>query len=268
MIIKEQGKCICTDRVGYYIGGTVITTADAPHPGLIGKLIEVRDGEDKITSEKGQEFLCHLSPSILPHEADVPNEEYSVLSSKMVEPITLSRQVMYAVPLYELREAWVINGKNGVREYLFAYSQDARLKLRLLAQERRIAWFDAWRNEPDFEEDSTDISYTCSISGDHVNNHYTIGIAKREVELSQRIVSQIGSIDRELAAKEDLETAFTDNEAFGDVTDAELEQIFMTDHVRARINAQLGDPYRHLYWAAVDEVANEFLADVRDKEAQ
>ena len=68
MIINQPGAEFFFEDVCYKIGDRIVGTDASEYQGLLGSIIEIRDGEDKETENETPDIYCSFDAPVLPYD--------------------------------------------------------------------------------------------------------------------------------------------------------------------------------------------------------
>lgn len=96
MILSRYGEKFVYDGVEYVIGEPIIGTGESEYEGLIGCIIEIRDGDDKETENDTPDFYCSFEPPVHSDEIKRLEKIFSDLygESKVLHDINLDMVIM------------------------------------------------------------------------------------------------------------------------------------------------------------------------------
>lgn len=112
----------------YYIGEDVIATSQSCYCGLFGKIVEIRDGEDKETDNSTPEIFCNFTAPIFPKDVEKFKNRFSSLYGELqnINDIDLDNVIMApdmirnisentkgkTITVYVLEEEWMSTVEN------------------------------------------------------------------------------------------------------------------------------------------------------------
>jgi len=64
MLLDRRGQSTIIDGITYTIGMRVFATDESDYEGLVGKILEIRDGEDKETDNETVDIICCFDPPL------------------------------------------------------------------------------------------------------------------------------------------------------------------------------------------------------------
>lgn len=102
MIKKQPGEAFAYEGVRYSIGDWVRCTEDSDYAGLLGVIVEIRDGEDRETDNPTPDIYCRLQ---IPEDTGLIQkleERFSKLYGKAVKITDIPLDLTILSP-YELR---------------------------------------------------------------------------------------------------------------------------------------------------------------------
>ena len=66
MLINKPGAEFLYNGITYRVGGLIIGSDQSEYAGLIGSVLEIRDGDDKETENDTPDICCSFEPPVLP----------------------------------------------------------------------------------------------------------------------------------------------------------------------------------------------------------
>lgn len=153
MILRYPGAEYSHGSVKYAIGSTVMATDQSPYQGLLGTIVEIRDGQDRETQNETPDIYCSFDTPVIPAEIEKLEKVFSILhgTPKTLQDISLQRVIMapdmiqvlhdQTVPspqadIWVLLEDWANNGDFGSSLKLFsAYAEARRTMIDMLREE-------------------------------------------------------------------------------------------------------------------------------------
>ena len=127
MLINKSGAEFLYNGITYRVGDVIIGSDQSEYAGLIGSILEIRDGNDKETENDTPDIYCSFDPPALPADIAKVEAVFSDLYDTqktlddicfdMVimapEMITVPGQSKKSIKLYILSEDWAANGDTG-----------------------------------------------------------------------------------------------------------------------------------------------------------
>lgn len=127
MLINKPGDEFMYDGNTYRVGDVIIGSDKSEYAGLIGSILEIRDGSDKETENDTPDIYCSFDPPVLPADIAKVEAVFSDLYGEkkkledicfdMVimapEMITIPGQSKKSIKLYILSEDWAAHGDTG-----------------------------------------------------------------------------------------------------------------------------------------------------------
>lgn len=136
MLINKPGAEFLYNGITYRVGDVIIGSDQSEYAGLIGSILEIRDGNDKETENDTLDIYCSFEPPVLPADIAKVEEVFSDLYGEkkevddicfdMVimapEMITVPGQSKKSIKLYILSEDWAAHGDSGIRRIGISFS--------------------------------------------------------------------------------------------------------------------------------------------------
>ena len=198
MILNKVGQTFEYEGKSYMVGAEIIGTDESEYEGLIGTIIEIRDGTDKETENETPDIYCRFYKPVTPYEIHKLEKRFSDLyqGQKSVDDISLDLVIMapdmiktikeieddkVTVSVFVITEDWAEQDYSGISTWLASDITSAKQKMNLAIKEAMQGGgiFDM-RGEDDIQEDSSEFSYEIYSEGYYCSSHYSINI-KEEV---------------------------------------------------------------------------------------
>ena len=191
MIIKEMGKEFYYEGNRYYVGQVVCANNESVYEGLVGKITEIRDGEDKDTENETPDVYVAFN---MPDSCDVKKyeERFSKLygEEKTIDEICLDLVIMAPSMLtasedntetsYVIVEEWYVNDESGREVYGSFDLEDAKAHLKELKEkEQNTGCVFDWKEAGEkIVEDESEDCYEAYIDGWYSSAHYSLTLHK------------------------------------------------------------------------------------------
>ena len=88
MILRYPGAEYSHDSVKYAIGSTVMATDQSPYQGLLGTIVEIRDGQDRETQNETPDIYCSFDTPVIPAEIEKLEKELEDLTHSILDKVT------------------------------------------------------------------------------------------------------------------------------------------------------------------------------------
>lgn len=207
MIITEPGAEFLYDGKTYRIGDTVVACWEIEYAGLIGRIDEIRTGENKETENETPEIFCRFELPKLSADITELEKRFSdaCAAEKKIEDIPLDSVIMSPEMLicpdndrnkekiYVLTEEWANDGDGGFNTEIFSDYDAAKAFLNAtLAREMSDGLIAKWKDRDSFKFEEDGDSYTAWVDGYYTELHYTLKIEVKEMTVSPGFVNRIG----------------------------------------------------------------------------
>ena len=281
MILDRIGAAFYYEGKKYVVGEPIVANDASEYEGLFGRILEIRDGEDKETENYAPDIYCEFEEPVL--KSDIWNLEQrmsGLYGERMtLEDISLDLVIMgpdmistiadieYHSPtaeIYILTEDWAVNDDYGHSTGAFTSLELARLSMRqMLTKEKQEGCIPVWEDEADFREDESDMSYSAYREGFWCESHYELTIHKLDIRMSPSFL-------REAADQYDIQTKQNDfveqTESWEDLNNLPDEAVYNLRHskeISPRVQNKLNknDAYWEAYWESFSEVAHEMCKE-------
>ena len=129
MIIKQPGAEFFYEDVCYKIGDRIVGTDASEYQGLLGSIIEIRDGEDKETENETPDIYCSFDAPVLPYDIAELEKRFSelyqckktiediildevIMAPEMIETIEQADKQLTKLNIYLVSEDWAVDGES------------------------------------------------------------------------------------------------------------------------------------------------------------
>ena len=127
MIINQPGAEFFYENVCYKIGDRIVGTDASEYQGLLGSIIEIRDGEDKETENETPDIYCSFDDPVLPYDIAELEKRFSelyqckktiedialdevIMAPEMIETIEQADKQLTKLDIYLVSEDWAVKG--------------------------------------------------------------------------------------------------------------------------------------------------------------
>ena len=215
MKYNKSGEMFFYEDKMFIVGEEVYAT-ECDYAGLLGRITEIRTGEDRDTENEGPDIYCNFQPPILNQDAELVrkmkfgNEELSldlvIMAPEMLIP---TREVGAGLPkmkVYAVIEDCIVDGEEHPTKRLFADPKHAEIVMRqLIHRERESGCISEWKTKHFFvEEQYSEQYYTAYYKNEYCFNHYTIYVEEVELSLSVPFAEQMLPISLRLKYRADI----------------------------------------------------------------
>lgn len=281
MILNENGKSFEYDGITYTIGDTIIGTNASEYEGLIGTITEIRDGDDKETENETPDIYCSFEVPIFPEDVKQLEETFSDLYNepKTIDDIVLDMVIMAPemvisadkrhqdtkkIKVYAVTEDWANNDNYGYDMTLFATEKEAMKEFKtIVATESLNGIISDIKCSSFYVEEIGAKSYECYIDGFQIDNHYTVTVKEKELQLTPSCMDQVKRIFQPLIHREDFISQIIQWPELELLTDAQYKEMINDPEVPERIASGLSknDSYWDAYWETISEVAHQIVRE-------
>ncbi len=279
MIMNRVGAEFEYEGVTYTVGAPIVGTHESEYDGLFGRIIEIRDGDDKETENETPDIYCCFDTPVLPYDIKRLEEIFSDLydQPKTLDDITLDMVIMAPemvrplddlsadrteATIYVLKEDWAVDGNQGSNTTVYTDFEDAkRVMLQRLYAEAESGCVARWINSDDTVVESSESSYECYLDGEYCESHYAICIERQKLCTSERFIRELGDVYQASCQLEDFVAQVSDWDELERLTDEQYNRMIHDKRIPERFQKVLGnnDSYWEAYWLSMSEVAHEFV---------
>ncbi len=283
-MIYKQGQTLEYEGRIYTVGDRIIANADSIYEGLMGRITEIRTGEDKDTENLGPDIYCDFEKPQFPFAIKKFEERFHVtigedfdwdmitlkgviMAPEMIERIDVKTETPTSIEMYVLVEEWSVNGDCDSKLYAFFNLEEAKLEMQIRAYlEQQDGAVKDWSKANNFEEESSDMYYSAYIDGWYGDNHYDLSIRKIDVPLTP---SALGMLNIEIERAnfyQDIYDQVIDWEDFAKLTPTEQKAFLSDPSIPERIEKRLQgyktkETEDDIYTLEISEVAATLLSE-------
>lgn len=282
MILNEEGKYLWFNDVKYAVGDKVIATNESEYAGLIGKIIEIRDGNDMETDNDGPDIYCCFEEPILivnkeklkkrfsdlwwhPMDIENINLDQTIMAPDMIKPLDILQYNKNRRTIYILVEEAAVDGNESVNIDVFTDYKDAKRYIEVkLNDEMENGILLTPMDSREFVVEETEDSYEIYRKGSYCEWHYSLYIKKYETDLSEDFIANIGSLYVNHVFTEDFVAQVEDWDELADFSGEEYEAFISDPKIPGRICAELRDDeiFMGEYFRVISEVAHKIVDEV------
>lgn len=276
MLINKPGAEFLYNGITYRVGDVIIGSDQSEYAGLIGSILEIRDGDDRETENDTPDIYCSFEPPVLPTDiakveamfSDLYGEkkELDDICFDMVimapEMIIVPGQAKKSIKLYILSEDWAANGDTGHSSSIYSDPLEARARLNeALGNEIDSGCLSDWINTPEYRTETSENSYEGWLDGFYCESHYAISLEERDVALTPSIIGDVGRTYMDASRYEDFAAQVEPWEEVGKLSEEGYQRYLADKRIPNMIDKGLSDIYWECYWEAVSEVAHTLLRE-------
>ena len=286
MILDRIGAAFYYEGKKYVVGEPIVANDASEYEGLFGRILEIRDGEDKETENYAPDIYCEFEEPVLKSDIWSLEQRMSALygERKTLEDISLDLVIMApdmistiaeiennspTAEIYILTEDWAVNDNYGHSTGAFTSLEMARLSMRqMLTKEKQEGCIPVWEDEADFVEDESDMCYLAYREGFWCESHYELTIQKLDIRMSPAFLREAADHHNIQSKQEDF---ITQTENWNEVYNLSDEAIYKLRHSKAiaeRVDRSLSknDAYWEAYWESFSAVAHDMVREVGGEE--
>ncbi len=279
MVIKEIGDSFYYNGIKYVVGEEIIGTDQSEYEGLIGRIIEIRDGTDQETDNTGPDIYCEFDPPVSPYDINELEKRFSELygEPKKLETIALDMVIMapemiisaktlcddaHFLTVYSIQEHWAVDNESGSSVSVYLDYHAARLAFsKMIADEMQKGSYPSWSDHDNFVCNSSKDCYEEYLDSEYESNHYSVQINVHIVPLPSLLFSSIGRQYTDCMRAEDFKDQIEGWDEVEALTDEQYQNMISDPMIPSLIKAKLeaNDFYWEAYWESVSEVAHEIV---------
>lgn len=235
MLINKTGAEFQYNGMAFKIGERIIANSQSEYSGLIGHILEIRDGEDKETENETPDIYCEFDVPPLPYDEKALEKHFSelygetkkideipldciIMAPEMLDTMTTIQENQEKIIVYAVEEDWSVDGESGHTTSLFGDYQYAKIALcEMLQKEQNTGCIQIFRNAGSFISESDEHSYECWIDGEYIENHYCLNLIQKELLLSSGKLGEIGREYLKQCRIEDFESQLVQSDITTDL---------------------------------------------------
>lgn len=280
MLINKPGAEFLYNGITYRVGDVIIGSDQSEYAGLIGSILEIRDGDDKETENDTPDIYCSFEAPALPADIAKVEAVFSTLYDTqktlddicfdMVimapEMITVPSQSKKFIKIYILSEDWAVDGDTGHSSSIYSDPLEARARLNeALGKEIDSSCLSDWIDTPEYQTEISENSYEGWLDGFYCESHYAISLEEHNVVLTPSIIGDVGRTYLDASRYEDFASQVEEWEEVGELSEEEYQRYLADVRIPNMIDKGLSDTYWECYWEAVSEAAHALLCEYLDR---
>ena len=249
MLINKSGAEFLYNGITYRVGDVIIGSDQSEYAGLIGSILEIRDGDDKETENDTPDIYCSFDPPALPADIAKVEAVFSDLydTQKTLDDICFDMVIMApemiivpgqskkSIKLYILSEDWAANGDTGHSSSIYSDPLEARARLNeALGKEIDSGCLSDWINTPEYQTEISENSYEGWLDGFHCESHYAISLEERNVVLTPSVIGDVGRTYLDASRYEDFASQVEEWEKVGELSEEEYQRYLADVRIPAR----------------------------------
>lgn len=212
MLLNKENDSFIYEEKKYAVGDIIVANAQSPYEGLVGIIVEIRDGVDKTTDSETPEILCTFEPPKFGEQIKKYEERFTRLyRQKMTLDIIAFDSVIMApehlmskeesenekssICIYSLKEECCIDGVKLSNQYYFIDKEIAQRQYQIcLIQKKKKGVIAHWAYNKDFVETEKENTYECYLDGYYYDYHYYLEIQENKLPLSEQTLKKLVSM--------------------------------------------------------------------------
>ena len=193
MILNKTGERYIYDGITYKVGSEVFVVDEGPYEGLIGKITEIRDGEDRETDNETDnetvDIYCDFDLPAIRCECDRLAGRFSILYGQpmALDEINLEQVIMAPemiqslenehkdTTIHVLTEEWCSDNGYGRDILVYTDPRKAKAKMQqLIRDDKHDGSMSEWMHQDDFVEEFDGRKYSAWLDNDYEGYHYNL----------------------------------------------------------------------------------------------
>ena len=270
MIYNKNGEMFFYEDKMFIIGEEVFAS-ESDYAGLLGRITEIRTGEDKETENEGPDIYCHFRTPIFRQDAELVrkmqfgNEELSldlvIMAPEMLTPTRYVGDGLPTVTVYAVVEDCMVDGEDHGDTRLYSDKKHAEIVIRQsIEKERQNGCIAGWKPSPLLvEEQYDDLYFTAYYKNEYCFNHYTVYLRELELSLANPLVETLLPLCIAMKYREDVAEQIESWE----LPKAVKRTAINDPNLYYRVQSALSDKeyYKVEYSEAISEVAHKLTAE-------
>jgi len=265
MIYNKKGEMFFYEDKLFIIGEEVFAS-ESDYAGLLGRITEIRTGEDRDTENEGPDIYCKFQSPILNQDAELVskmrfgNEDLSldlvIMAPEMLMPTRYVGNGLPTVKVYAVVEDCMIDGEDHGETRLFSDKKHAEIVLRQSIQkERENGCIAGWQSSKLFvEEQYNDLYFTAYFKNEYCFNHYTVYLQEMELSLSMPLLKDLLPLCLGMKYREDVAEQIEPWEIPEAVRRTAINDPSLYIRMQSALSAK--ELYKEEYSEAISEVAH------------
>ena len=270
MIYNKNGDMFFYEDKMFIIGEEVFAS-ESDYAGLLGKITEIRTGDDKDTENEGPDIYCSFRTPIFRQDAEFVrkmkfgNEELSldlvIMAPEMLTPTRYVGDGLPTVTVYAVVEDCMIDGEDHDDTRLYSDKKHAEIVIRQsIEKERESGCIAGWRYSPLLvEEQYDDLYFTAYYKNEYCFNHYTVYLQEMELSMSMPLLKDLLPLCLGMKYREDIAEQIES----WNIPEVVKRTSINDPNLYYRVQSALSDKeyYKVEYSEAISEVAHKLTAE-------
>jgi len=270
MKYNKSGEMFFYEDKMFIVGEEVYAT-ESDYAGLLGRITEIRTGEDKDTENEGPDVYCSFRPPIFRQDAELVrkmmfgSEELSldlvIMAPEMLTPTRYVGDGLPNVTVYAVIEDCTVDGEDHSTTRLYGDKRHAEIVIRQsIEKERESGCISEWQTKKFFvEEQYDDLYFTAYYKNEYCFNHYTVYLREMELSLSNPLLKTLLPICLAMKYREDV----ADQIESWDIPETVKRTAVNDPDLYYRVQSALSDKEycKVEYSEAISEVAHKLTAE-------
>ena len=277
MILDRIGAAFYYEGKKYVIGEPILATDASEYEGLLGRILEIRDGVDKETDNEEPDIYCEFEEPVLKSDiwkleqrmSGIYGErktledislDFVIMAPEMITTLSEIKNQSPVAEIYILTEDWAVNDNYGHSTGAFTSLEMAQLSMRqMLTKEKQEGCIPVWVDEADFVEDESDMSYSAYREGFWCESHYELTIQKLDIRMTPTFLRQAADEFNIQSKQEDFLSQTENWDEVYSLSDEAFYELRHSKEIAERVDRSLSknDAYWEAYWESFSEVAHE-----------
>lgn len=276
MIYNQYGQMFFYEDKLFMVGEEVYSIESGLY-GLLGRISEIRTGDDRKTENEGPDIYCTFRKPVLmkdkpwicnlPFASDDVTLDLVIMAPEMLIPTRLTNTTLPNMKVYALIESSIVDGTKSRSIKLYADKIHAEICMRkAIEQEKEDGCIAEWLGTKLYvEESSEENSFRAYLKNEYCFNHFNIYVSEVELSLSEPFIKEMLPTCLGMKYREDIAEQIES----WDIPEA-VKRTAINDpsiYMRVQIALEGKNLYNEEYSEAISEVAHALTKEHAKLEA-
>lgn len=281
MVLRNEGEKFSYMGKEFTIGDKVLATCESEYEGLVGEIIEIRDGEDKETDNDTPDIYCRFAEPVMavnkeklkirfsdlwqqPMEIEDINLDQPIMAPDMIVPIDSLKNGKDKKEIYILVEDAAVDSNQTFLIEAFTDLDEAKKHLEIkLNAEMEEGMLLTPLDAEDFVIEENETFYEIYRKGRYCEWHYSVYITTLEMNVSDDFVEDVGTTHTNRVFAGDFECQVEDWEELAHLSSEECEEFLRNPDIPDRIREALrsDEIFMSEYFRVISEVAHKVVKE-------
>lgn len=291
MIISNPGEVLQLYGTRYIIGDEIVATFGSEYEGLIGKIVEIRSYEDKISGDKtmlpdiccafnkpmmdvNKEKIKEKASKMLGREIEFEdiNFDYVPLSYNVIVPLSAYKEWEYSQTVFVLTEDWAKDYEHGTSTKTFNSLNAAQMYFEILLKKEKESGMLSNLGDEGYVMEISETSFEYYMDGFEATWHYSLYIEEQKIDCSRDAMANLLEQGLRRQIRSDILMCIAHWDGVDKLSDDEYEIIEKCTELPEKSYDQwkcdeyFWDAYNESIEIIANRLANEILGHDTDEE--